>query len=148
MDLRILHELQLDGRLSNQDLADRVGLSPSACLRRVRQLEESGVIEGYRAILNAGAVGLPITAFVRISIGAHDAEVVTAVEEQIRAIPEVVEAHLLAGDSDYQLKVAVGSFEEYEKLLREQFRNLPSVTGILTTFAFAVTKTPAPLSLD
>lgn len=148
IDLRILHELQIDGRLSNQDLADRVGLSPSACLRRVRQLENAGAIEGYRAIVSQTAVGLPITAFVRLTIGAHDAATVGVVEEQIRAIPEVTEAHLLAGDFDYQLKVAVASFEAYERLLRESLRKITSVTAIQTTFAFGVTKNVAPLCID
>ena len=147
IDLRILRELQHDGRISNQDLADRVGLSPSPCLRRVRQLESAGIIEGYRAVVSPKAVDLTITAFVRLRLASHEGTTVDAVEERLRAIPLIVEAHLLAGDWDYLVRIVTPSFEEYERLLRENLRAIPSLASIDTTFAFAVTKPISPLPL-
>jgi Lrp/AsnC family transcriptional regulator, leucine-responsive regulatory protein len=147
IDLRILRELQHDGRISNQDLADRVGLSPSPCLRRVRQLESAGIIEGYRAVVSPKAVDLTITAFVRLRLASHEGTTVDAVEERLRAIPHIVEAHLLAGDWDYLVRIVTPSFEEYERLLRENLRAIPSLASIDTTFAFAVTKPISPLPL-
>lgn len=148
LDRAILTELQLNGRLTNQELADRVGLSPSPCLRRVRALEAAGVITGYTANVNASAVGFPITAFVRIRIGSHSAEVVAEVENKIRSIENVVEAHLMAGDADYLLKVVVESLEKYEELVRTHIRNIPAVASIETSFAFGLTKPAVPLPLE
>lgn len=147
IDRKILLELQKDGRISNQDLADRVGLSPSPCLRRVRLLQESGVIERYTAVLSQKALGLPITAFARLTLLSHTSAVVAAVEQRLRAIPEVVEAYLLAGDDDYLVKIVIGSFEAYEDLLRREIRSIPSLASIKTTFAFAVTKPQSPLPM-
>lgn len=147
IDRHILLELQQDGRLTNQELADRVGLSPSPCLRRVRRLEESGVISGYRATVDPAAIGLTITAFVRLTLDSHAPAVVDEVEREIRAIPDVVEAYLLAGDHDYLLRVATASFESYERLLRSRIRTIPSLASVETTFAFGVTKQVAPLPL-
>jgi Lrp/AsnC family leucine-responsive transcriptional regulator len=145
IDRRILLELQRDGRMSNQDLADRVGLSPSPCLRRVRLLEEAGVIAGYRAVVDQEAVGLPITAFVRITLESHGQDVVERVEEQIRQTAEIVEAYLLAGDQDYLLKVTIDSFSSYETFVRTRLRTVPGLSSIETTFAFGVTKQVSPL---
>ncbi|MFD7873616.1 Lrp/AsnC family transcriptional regulator [Streptomyces sp. NPDC059766] len=147
IDRRILLELQRDGRLTNQELADRVGLSPSPCLRRVRLLQESGVISGYAAMLSQDVLGLSITAFVRMTLLAHTSQVVDAVEEKLRSIPEVVEAYLLAGDDDYLVKIVIESFAAYEDLVRRELRTLPSLSSIKTTFAFAVTKPPSPLPI-
>ncbi|OZD47345.1 AsnC family transcriptional regulator [Rhodococcus sp. 06-1477-1B] len=148
IDRLILRELQDDGRLSNQELADRVGLSPSPCLRRVRQLEQAGVIEGYRAVVSPKAVDLTITAFVRLRLASHEGATVDAVEERLRAIPHIVEAHLLAGDWDYLVRIVTPSFDAYEQLLREHLRAIPSLSSIDTTFAFGVTKPVSPLPLD
>ena len=147
IDLRILRELQHDGRISNPYMADLVGLSPSPCLRRVRQLESAGIIEGYRAVVSPKAVDLTITAFVRLRLASHEGTTVDAVEERLRAIPHIVEAHLLAGDWDYLVRIVTPSFEEYERLLRENLRAIPSLASIDTTFAFAVTKPVSPLPL-
>ncbi|WP_136586668.1 Lrp/AsnC family transcriptional regulator [Microbacterium hydrothermale] len=148
IDRLILAELQRDGRLSNQDLADRVGLSPSPCLRRVRRLEDAGVIAGYRAVVSPPAVDLAITAFVRLRLASHEGATVDAVEEKLRAIPSIVEAHLLAGDWDYLVRIVTPTFEEYERLLREHLRSIPSLASIDTTFAFGVTKPLSPLPVD
>lgn len=147
IDKRILHELQQNGRLMNQELADRVGLSPSPCLRRVRHLEQQGVIEGYRAVVAPKVVGLSITAFVRLRLATHEGATVDAVEQRLRAIPHIVEAHLLAGDWDYLVRIVTPSFAEYERLLREHLRAIPSLASIDTTFAFAETKPLSPLPL-
>lgn len=145
IDRAILRELQQDGRLTNQELADRVGLSPSPCLRRVRALESAGVISGYRAVVSQHEVGLSMTAFVRLRLSSHTSEVVESVEAELREMPEVVEAYLLAGDHDYLLKVVAESFASYERLLRDRIRDIPSLASIETTFAFGVTKEPSPV---
>lgn len=145
IDAHILHELQLDGRLTNQELADRVGLSPSPCLRRVRQLEQAGVISGYTAEVDPRAVGLPITAFVRLRLDSHSAEVVAEVEDRIRGLANVVEAYLMAGDADYLLKVVVATFEDYEEFLKSEVRTIPALASIDTSFAFGATKVRSPL---
>ena len=134
IDKHILLELQRDGRLTNQELADRVGLSPSPCLRRVRQLQEAGVISGFTAVVSQDAVGLSITAFARLTLHSHT--------------PEVVEAYLLAGDEDYLVRIVVDSFAAYEELVRAELRSIPSLASIKTTFAFGVTKPPSPLPID
>ncbi|WP_408897579.1 Lrp/AsnC family transcriptional regulator [Nocardioides sp. R1-1] len=147
IDQHILLELQLDGRLTNQELADRVGLSPSPCLRRVRALEQAGIITGYRAVVAPESVGLAITAFVRLTLSSHTAEVVDAVEQELREVPEITEAYLLAGDQDYLVKVVVESFAAYEQFLRDRLRGIPSLASIETTFAFGTTKPVSPLAL-
>lgn len=147
IDKQILWELQLNGRLSNQELADRVGLSPSPCLRRVRQLEESGVISGYSARINAHAVGLDVTALVRITMNSHSAEVVADLENQVRQIPRIVEAYLMSGGADYLLKVMVRDLAEFEEFIRDDIRTLPGIASIETSFAFGMTKSPTPLPL-
>lgn len=147
IDQRILRELQQNARLTNQELADRVGLSPSPCLRRVRHLEEAGILEGYRAVVSPKAVGLSITAFVRLRLASHEGATVDAVEQRLRAIPQIVEAHLLAGDWDYLVRIVTPSFAEYERLLREHLRAIPSLASIDTTFAFAETKPLSPLPI-
>ncbi|WP_395244101.1 Lrp/AsnC family transcriptional regulator [Agromyces sp. MMS24-K17] len=147
IDRHILLELQRDGRLTNQELADRVGLSPSPCLRRVRQLQDDGIITGFSAEVAPVAVGLPITAWVSLTLSSHAAEVVDEVEARLRGIPEVIEAYLLAGDDDYLARVAVASFDEYENLMRRELRAIPSIAAIKTTFAFGITKPRSPLPL-
>lgn len=148
IDKQILWELQLNGRLSNQELADRIGLSPSPCLRRVRHLEETGVIAGYTARINTGAVGLNVTAFVRITMNSHTADVVTQLEESIRAVPRIVEAYLMSGGADYLLKVMVNDLAEFEEFIRDDVRTLPGIASIETSFAFGMTKSPTPLPLN
>ncbi|MFB9376706.1 Lrp/AsnC family transcriptional regulator [Kineococcus gynurae] len=147
IDLAILGELQRDGRLSNQDLADAVGLSPSPCLRRVRRLEAEGVITGYTALVDPTAVGLSITAFVQIRLDRHNETAIESAEAAIREIPEVTEAFILAGDHDYLLKITVESFQAYERLLKTRLRRIPALTSMDTTFAFGTTKPLTPLQV-
>lgn len=148
IDQQILWELQLNGRLSNQELADRVGLSPSPCLRRVRNLEDNGIITGYSARVNARAVGLDVTALVRITMNSHSSEVVTSLENKIREVPRIVEAYLMSGGADYLLKVVVRDLAEFEEFIRDDVRTLPGIASIETSFAFGITKSPTPLPLS
>ncbi len=115
IDLRILERLQGDGRITNQQLCEHVGLSPSPCLRRVRLLEESGVITGYVALVEPRLVGLPVTAFVRIRLDQQDDSHLAAFEEAIAGLTEVMDCYLMTGEADYQLRVLVGSLEKFEE---------------------------------
>ena len=134
-DQQILHQLQEDGRISNQDLADRIGLSPSPCLRRVRALEESGIIIGYRALLDAKALGLSLMALIHISMDQHTPERFKHFESQISEIPEVMECLLITGQSaDYQLKVVVKDMDAYQELLLNRITRIKGVTGVHSSF--------------
>ncbi|MDX9707119.1 MAG: Lrp/AsnC family transcriptional regulator [Azospira sp.] len=135
LDHRILAELQRDGRISNQELAERIGLSPSPCLRRVRALEEAGLIAGYRAIIDARALGLSLMALIHISMDQHTPERFAAFEAAVAAIPEVMECLLITGQSaDYQLKVVVRDMDAYQELLLNRITRIKGVTGVHTSF--------------
>ncbi|MDD5247575.1 MAG: Lrp/AsnC family transcriptional regulator [Rhodocyclaceae bacterium] len=134
-DRRILGVLQEDGRISNQDLAERIGLSPSPCLRRVRALEEAGIIAGYRALLNAKALGLSLTALIHISMDQHTPERFKHFESQVGEIPEVMECLLITGQAaDYQLKVVVADMDAYQELLLNRITRIKGVTGVHSSF--------------
>ncbi|MEU0274749.1 Lrp/AsnC family transcriptional regulator [Streptomyces sp. NPDC006307] len=140
VDLHIIRELQADGRLSNQDLADRVRLSPSPCLRRVRRLEDSGLISGYTAMVDQVAFGLPITVFVRVRLERHTAEAVNAFEEHVELIEHIQDCYLMAGSSDYLLRVVIESLEAYEVLVRTRIHAIPGIASIESSFAFGSVK--------
>jgi Lrp/AsnC family leucine-responsive transcriptional regulator len=147
-DRHILELLQKDGRISNQELADRIGLSPSPCLRRVRALEESGLISGYRAMLDAKKLGLSLMALIHISMDRHTPERFANFEEQITALPEVLECLLVTGqDADYQLKVVVGDMDAFQALLLEKITRIEGVSGVHSSFVLrrVVDKTALPL---
>lgn len=147
-DRLILEHLQADGRISNHDLADKIGLSPSPCLRRVRALEESGLIVGYRALLNAKALGLSLMALIQISMDEHTPERFTRFEAEIAEIPEVLECLLITGQSsDYQLKVVVRDMEGYQELLLHRITRIPGVSGVHSSFVLrrVVDKTALPV---
>ncbi|NCA68719.1 MAG: Lrp/AsnC family transcriptional regulator [Sphingobacteriia bacterium] len=134
-DHRILAELQRSGRISNQELADRIGLSPSPCLRRVRALEEAGIIRGYTALLDAKALGLSLMAILSISMDRHTPERFERFETQIAAIPEVQECLLLTGrDADYQLKIIVRDMDHYQELLLNRITRIEGVSGVHSSF--------------
>lgn len=134
-DRQILEILQIDGRINNQDLADRIGLSPSPCLRRVRALEESGLIVGYRALLDARKLGLTLMALVHISMDQHTPERFANFEASVSVLPEVLECLLITGqDADYQLKVAVRDMDHYQTLLLERLTRITGVTGVHSSF--------------
>ncbi|KAI5915329.1 Lrp/AsnC family transcriptional regulator [Thauera sp. 2A1] len=147
-DRQILDVLQQDGRISNQDLADRIALSPSSCLRRLRALEESGLITGYRALLDAKKLGLSLMALIHISMDAHTPERFTHFEAEIAAIPEVLECLLITGQAaDYQLKVVVADMDAYQELLLNRITRIPGVTGVHSSFVLrrVIAKTALPL---
>jgi Lrp/AsnC family leucine-responsive transcriptional regulator len=134
-DRQILNLLQREGRISNQDLADRVSLSPSACLRRVRALEESGLITGYRALLDARRLGFSLTALVYISMDRHTPERFAHFESEISQIAEVLECLLITGQSaDYQLKLVVADMDAYQELLLQRITRIAGVSGVHTSF--------------
>jgi Lrp/AsnC family leucine-responsive transcriptional regulator len=135
IDLKILERLQSDGRMTNQQLSEEVGLSPSPCLRRVRQLEKSGVISGYVALVRPDAVGLGVTAFVRIRLDQQDDNHLTLFEAAISGFPEVMECYLMTGEADYQLRVLVGSLGEFEDFLRYKLTRIMGVSQLTTSFA-------------
>lgn len=134
-DQQILEILQTDGRIANQDLADRIGLSPSPCLRRVRALEESGLIVGYRALLDAKKLGLSLMAIVHISMDRHTPERFANFEATVAVLPEVLECLLITGqDADYQIKVAVRDMDHYQALLLNKLTRIEGVTGVHSSF--------------
>lgn len=143
-DRSILEALQDNGRISNQELADRIGLSPSPCLRRVKALEEAGVILGYRALVDSRALGLTLTALVFISMDRHTPDRFANFEARIGELPEVLECLLITGqDADYQLKVVVRDMDAYQELLLDKITRIEGVTGVHSSFVLrkAVDKT-------
>ena len=135
MDRKILSALRLDGRLTVAELAERVGLSPSPCWTRVRRLEASGAIKGYVAVLDPKALGVPNIVFVEITLDKHDDQVLERFGEALAGIPEVMEAHLVAGEYDYLVKVAVADTEHYERFLRESLYRIAGIRNSRSTFA-------------
>lgn len=147
-DLGILNVLQREGRISNQDLAERVGLTPAPCLRRVRVLEESGIIRAYRALLDARKLGLSLTAILHISMDAHTPERFACFEEEVAQMPEVIECLLIAGqEADYQLKIAVADMDAYRALLLDRVTRIPGVSGVRSSFVLrkVIDETALPL---
>lgn len=136
IDHRILTELSRDGRLSNTDLAQRIGLSASACWTRVRALEDCGVIKGYAAIIDRAAIGLPETVVVEVTVDKqkHTGDVLAGFEAAIAGMPQVIEASLVAGDFDYYLRVAASSTADYEHFLREKLYRVPGVRQARSIF--------------
>jgi len=147
-DRRILDELQRDGRISNQDLAERIGLSPAPCLRRVRALEQSGLIVGYRALLDARQLGLSLMALIHISMDRHTPERFANFDKLVAELPEVMECLLITGqDADYQLKVVVRDMDAFQALLLERITRIEGVSGVHSSFVLrrVVDKTAFPL---
>ena len=140
-DRAILRELQLDGRISNVKLAARVNLSESACLRRVKLLQEADIIGGYVMLINQVAVGLSGNVFVEITLNRQQREDLDAFEASVARVPEVMECYLMSGDYDYLLRVVVVDAGDYERIHHEQLTTLPGVARVRSSFALrAVTK--------
>ena len=134
-DQAILQALQRDGRISNQDLADRIGLSPSPCLRRVRALEDAGIVSGYRALLDAKALGYSLMALIYISMDTHTPERFDNFEQKIRDIPEVLECLMITGqNADYQIKLVVKDMDAFQALLLNRITRIQGVTGVQSSF--------------
>jgi Lrp/AsnC family leucine-responsive transcriptional regulator len=148
IDCRIVAALQADGRLSNVDLADKVGLSPSPCLRRVKRLEREGYIEAYRAALRRDRVGLGFSVFVGVKIEGHANERALAFERAVISMTEVLACHLISGEVDYLLEVVVPDLESYQQFLVGKLLNLPMVREVRSNIAIQTLKVGAPLPLD
>ncbi|EXL01299.1 Lrp/AsnC family transcriptional regulator [Aquamicrobium defluvii] len=133
-DRKILRELQADGRLPNIELAERIGLSPSPCLRRVRRLEETGVIRGYTALVDPAAWGWTMTAIATIRLVQQNEDDIVMFEQAVRGWDEVLECHLVTGSRDYMLKVAARDLGEYERFIKEKIARLKCVASIETSF--------------
>jgi Lrp/AsnC family leucine-responsive transcriptional regulator len=147
-DRAILNRLQIDGRIPNIELADAVSLSPSACLRRLRALEQDGVIAGYRAELNRERLGLDLTIFVQLKVERHSQETSARVEEALTAIPAVVACYLISGETDFLVEVAAPTLAAYERILLDQILVIPAVIDARSTFAIRTVKSRGPLPVD
>lgn len=147
LDRRILVALQGDGRMTNQALADAVGLSPSPCLRRVKQLEAEGVITGYVALADPDRLGLGVSAFIRVRLDRQDDRHLSTFEAAIATFPEVMECYLMSGDADYQLRILVADLQSFEDFLRHKLTRIAGVAQITTSFALrpVIYKTALPI---
>ena len=147
IDCRIVAALQADGRLTNLELAERVGLSPSPCLRRVKRLERDGYIETYRAMLQRNRLGLGLTVFVGVKIGGHANVEAEVFQDSVLAMSEVVACHLVSGEADYLLEVVVPDLEHYQRFLVGKLLALPIVREVRSNIAIQTLKAGAPLPL-
>jgi Lrp/AsnC family transcriptional regulator, leucine-responsive regulatory protein len=140
IDRRILGELQADGRMTVQQLAERVGLSASPCARRVRLLEQAGVIKGYAALIDQAQIGLPISAFASIKLARQHEEDLDSFASAVARWPEVVDCYLMTGQRDYLMRIVVRDLEAYERFLKEKLTRLSNVASIETSFALGQVK--------
>src|SRR4051812_14950530 len=147
IDFAVLRNLQEHARMSNVELADRIGLSPAPCLRRVQALERSGVIKKYVALLNPNAVARDVTVFVQISLDLQVGGRLDTFEQQIMQRQEVLECYLMTGDSDYLLRVVVPDVASYERFLKEALTRIEGVVGIKSSFALREVKYSTALPL-
>lgn len=147
-DIAILNELQADGRLSNAELASRVGLSAAPCWRRVRALEQSGFITGYRAEINRQKIGLGVLAFVRLDADRNTGDVLPALEDAIRTIPEVVSCHYISGTGTFELQVVSRDLNSFSQFARDVLINLPNVKDLHTSFSLGEVKASSALPLN
>lgn len=147
-DRKIIALLQQDGRMSNAELAERVNLSQSACLRRVRRLEEEGVAQGYAMLVDQAAIGLPLNVFVEISLKTLTEEALDAFEAAVRDCPAVMASYLMSGDADYLLHMAVADAGDYEQLHRTQLSRFPYVARIRSSFALRTVSKKTAFELD
>ena len=147
IDRRILAALQADGRLTNNDLAERVGLSPSPCLRRVRALEAAGTIKGYAAILDPVQLGLGTSVFVRVWLRGQDDDTVRRFNDSILALPQVMECHMMAGDCDFLLRVVASDLDAYRRFQAEKLARIDGVQSLKTDIPLQRAKLTGSLTL-
>ena len=148
VDRSILSRLQDDGRITNATLADLVGLSPSACHRRVRRLEADGIIERYAALVNRSLVGHGVSVFVEISLESQREDLLDAFERSVAEVPHVQSCHLMAGNADYLVHVTCADVADYETIHREHIAGLPGVTRVRSSFAIRTITDTTALELD
>ncbi|MCB4365541.1 Lrp/AsnC ligand binding domain-containing protein [Hydrogenophaga taeniospiralis] len=147
IDRRILQALQEDGRIQNVDLAEKVGLSPSPCLRRVKILEECGAIERYVALLNPSKLGIGLTVFVRIWLTSQDARTIDGFTTEVQRFPEIVECHLMAGDCDFLLRVVAADLDAYRRFQGEHLTRIKGVQSVKTEIPMQKIKLTSQLPL-
>jgi Lrp/AsnC family leucine-responsive transcriptional regulator len=147
VDRRMLAILQSDGRVSNAALAEQLHLSPSPCLRRLRALEQDGVITGYAAILDRHKLGLGLTVFVELKVDVHSDATAKTISDALLAAPEVISAHVVSGPADFRLEVVVADLADYERLLFQTLLKLPHVTDVRSDFVLRTVKAGAPLPI-
>jgi DNA-binding Lrp family transcriptional regulator len=147
IDLRILRAMQTDARMTNVELAEQVGLSQSPCLRRVRKLEELGVIASHVTLLDQNAVGLPVSVFLQVSLERQVEDALRVFEAAVARWPEVMECYLMTGDADYVLRVVAADLAAYERFLMDRLTRVPGVSSIRSSFALkqVVYKTALPV---
>ena len=148
VDRGIVARLQSEGRIANVDLADAISLSPSACLRRVKALEASGIIAGYRAEVSRQRAGLGLTAFLGLKVEGQSQETAARIEQALLAIPAIVACYLVSGTVDFLVEVAVPDLASYEQLLLGQILTIPNVVQAQSTFAIRTIRSQGPLPLD
>ena len=146
-DIAILHELQKDARLTNAELSNRVGLSAAPCWRRVRALEEAGYIRGYHADIDRHKIGLDVLAFVRLDAARNSGDVLEALEDAIRRIPEVVSCHYISGTGTFELQVVCKDLNSFSEFARNVLLNLPYVKDLQTSFSLGEVKASGVLPL-
>ena len=148
IDRRILSELQDDGRMTNVELAQRVGLTAPPCLRRVRALEEEGAIHGYHAALNASKLGYAITVFAMVSLKSQAESDLRAFEDHVAALPQVRECHMLNGEIDFILKIAARDLQEFQSFLTSELTTAPHVAGVKTSLTIRTSKHQPGVPVD
>ncbi len=139
-DLHILAQLQADGRLTNAELAQRVGLSAAPCWRRVKALEEAGYIKGYHAEIDRHKIGLGVLAFVRVDAERNTGDGTRAMEDAIRQVPEIVSCHYISGTGTFELQVVARDLDSFSRFVREVLLNLPNVKDLHTSFSLGEVK--------
>ena len=140
IDLRILSDLQADGRMTNVELAERAGISAPPCLRRVRALEQAGFIKGYHAEINAEAMGFGVTIFAHVGLNSQAENDLRAFEDLVRSWPHVRECHMLAGEADFLLKIVAETWDDYQKFLTTRLTSAPNVSHVKSMMVFRTAK--------
>ena len=147
-DKRILEILQKDCRITNAELAEKINLSPSSCLRRVQRLEKDGVIQGYVMLLDQSKAGKPTTIFVEISLSKQTDTSLDAFEKAVTECPEIMDCYLMSGDSDYLLRLIVKDAQDYERVHRKHLSNFPNVSRIRSNFALRIVSNKTALEVE
>ena len=147
-DLAILQQLQADGRLTNTELAQRVGLSPAPCWRRVRALEDAGYITCYRAVIDRRKIGLGVLAFVRLDADRNTGDSTRALEEAIRQLPEVIACHYISGAGTFEIQVVAQDLDSFSRFALQRLINLPNVKDLHTSFSLGEVKSAGMLPLS
>jgi Lrp/AsnC family transcriptional regulator, leucine-responsive regulatory protein len=148
IDRRILAQLQENARIPNVELAESVGLSPSPCSRRVKALEDAGVIRRYAALIDPAAAGLPVSVFISVTLDRQSENDLEVFERRIASLPEVMECYLMTGDADYLLRVVVPDLETYKRFLMDHLTRIPGVSNIRSSFALKQVQYRTALPLD